>query len=379
MKLDNFFIGLNELILVLASFFLCCSLIALRRHVPRLTGAVGNMSAVQSMHTRPTPRVGGVAIFGALGTCLIFMSVPLSSVCGKLFVATSFLFVVGLLEDLGFGMSPRKRLLAAIASSIAMMFLFGTWLPRADVPGLNILLTHWSVGGFLTVLLTVGIANGFNMIDGVNGLASMTAIITAFALSLIASQSGYLEMAQITVMLAACILGFLFMNYPFGLIFLGDAGAYTLGFVLSWFGILILVNVPEVSPWAILLTMFWPVADMLLAIYRRACRSTDTMAPDRLHVHQMVMRALEICFLGRKNRSIANPLSTFVLFPFVVTPPIVGVIFWNQSILAFLSVVIFGLLFFSSYASAIMVIKHNRKRLENNGQNLPLPNASAVE
>ena len=103
------------------------------------------------------------------------------------------------------------------------------------------------------------------------------------------------------------------------------------------------------------------------------------MAPDRLHVHQMVMRALEICFLGRKNRSIANPLSTFVLFPFVVTPPIVGVIFWNQSLLAFLSVVIFGLLFFSSYASAIMVIKHNRKRLETDGQNLPLPNASAVD
>ena len=375
MKFDNISIGLNELILVIISFFLCCLLISLRRHVPRLTGAVGNMSAVQSMHIRPTPRVGGLAIFGSLGICLMFLPVHLSSVYGKLFVATSFLFIVGLLEDLGFGMSPRKRLLAAIASSIAMMFLFGTWLPRADVPGLNILLTHWSVGGFLTVLLTVGIANGFNMIDGVNGLASMTAIITAFALSLIASQSGYLEMAQITVMLAACILGFLFMNYPFGLIFLGDAGAYTLGFVLSWFGILILVNVPEVSPWAILLTMFWPVADMLLAIYRRACRSADTMAPDRLHVHQMVMRSLEICFLGRKNRSIANPLSTFVLFPFVVTPPVLGVIFWNQSILAFLSVVIFGLLFFSSYTLAIMVIKHNRSRVENDWQKLKVPTA----
>ena len=370
MKLVNISIGLNELILVITSFFLCCLLIALRRHVPRLTGAVGNMSAVQSMHIRPTPRVGGLAIFGSLGICLVFLPVQLSSVYGKLFVATSFLFVLGLLEDLGFGISPRNRLLAAIASSIAMMFLFGTWLPRADVPGLNILLTHWSAGGFLTVLLTVGIANGFNMIDGVNGLASMTAFITALALSLIASQSGYIVIAQLAVMVAACILGFLFMNYPFGLIFLGDAGACTLGFVLSWFGILILVNVPEVTPWAILLTMFWPVADMLLAIYRRARRSSDTMAPDRLHVHQLVMRAIEICFLGRKNRSIANPLSTFVLFPFVAAPPIVGVIFWNQTILAILSVIIFGFLFFSSYAAAIIVIKHNRSRVVNDWQNL---------
>lgn len=134
-----------------------------------------------------------------------------------------------------------------------------------------------------------------------------------------------------------------------------------LGFVLSWFGISVLVNVPEASPWAILLTMFWPVADTLLAIYRRSRLKAAPMAPDRLHVHQMTMRALEICVLGRYRRHNANPLCTLVLAPFVIAPPIAGVHFWNQTIMAFTAVVVFSALFFGTYAASLMLIPRFRR------------------
>lgn len=346
--------------LLAISFAISVLLAAYGRRTPRVSCRAHDLSAVQSMHTRPTPRVGGIAIFSAFGLSVIFAPVSFSQPYAYFSMAAALLFAVGLLEDLGFDVSPRKRLLAAAGASLLVVLLLGVWLPRADIPGLDAVMGYWAVGVPFTLLLTAGIANAFNMIDGVNGLASMTAIVAAVAMSVIADKAGYTEMGHLAMMLAAGVFGFFLVNYPFGKIFLGDAGAYTLGFVLSWFGISILLEAPTASPWAILLVVFWPVADMLLAIYRRSRRKADAMAPDRLHFHQMVMRALEICVLGRKRRRIANPLSTLVLAPFVIAPPVVGVVFWNQTIISFAAVVGFGAVFFASYAAAPVLIRKFR-------------------
>jgi UDP-N-acetylmuramyl pentapeptide phosphotransferase/UDP-N-acetylglucosamine-1-phosphate transferase len=278
------------------------------------------------------------------------------------FLASSILFCVGLIEDLGFGVSPLRRLAAVCLASLTAIWLLGVWMPRLDIPGVDALMPISIVGIPVTLLVTAAVANGFNLIDGVNGLAAMTAGIAAVALSLIAGQADYTVMVALAAMLAAGILGFLLLNYPFGLIFLGDAGAYTLGFVLSWFGIAILLNAPEASPWAILLTVFWPLADALLAIYRRSRRNVATMAADRLHVHHLVMRALEIHILGRGRRHIANPLTTLVLAPFVLAPPLAGVLLWDNSLWACIAVLGFTGLFFGSYGLAFVVLRRLPRR-----------------
>jgi len=352
----------HEAVVAVFSFVFCVVLVALRNRVPRLCGRVGDLGAVQSMHSRLTPRVGGGAIFAAMCLSALFVSITIEGRYQLFLLGVGLLFVVGLLEDLGFHVTPRKRLLAAASASLLIIGLLGVWLPRAGIPGLDGVMDLWAIGVPLTLLVTAGIANGFNLIDGVNGLASFTAIAAAVAMSFIAQRAGYTEMVHLVMMMAAATLGFFLMNFPFGLIFLGDAGAYTLGFVLSWFGVSILYRAPDASPWAILLTLFWPVADTLLAIYRRSRRKADAMAPDRLHVHQMVLRGLEICILGRKRRRIANPLTTLVLAPFVVTPPLVGVMFWNQNMNAFLAVLVFGALFFAGYVAAPVLIRRFMRR-----------------
>ena len=351
----------HEYALAAIAFGLCFAIVLLKSSFPRLSGRAGDLRAVQSMHKRLTPRVGGLGIFGTLGVSVIFAPVSISGAYADFILATSLLFLVGLSEDLGFHVSPRWRLMAAAGASLLAIWLLGVWMPRTGIPGLDAVVDHWLVGIPLTLLVTAGISNGFNLIDGVNGLASVTAIVAAVALSQIAALAGYTTMVHLAMMLAAGIFGFFLLNYPFGLIFLGDAGAYTLGFVLSWFGIAVLINAPEASPWAILLVLFWPVADTMLAIYRRSRRNADVSAPDRLHVHQMVMRALEICILGRNRRQIANPLTTLVLLPFVIAPPIAGVLLWNQNQNAFLAVVVFGVLFFASYAAAPGLIRRFRR------------------
>lgn len=346
------------------SFLSCVALIALARFMPRLAGRHSDTNAVQAMHARPTPRLGGIAIFGALACSAFLAPSVITQSYIYCLVGASLLFFVGLSEDLGFHVSPRLRLLTVVVTSLIVISLMGVWLSRIGVSHVDELLQYWFIGVPITLLITAGVSNGFNLIDGVNGLSSMTAIVACVAIAIIAHQGGYATMATVSMMLAAVTFGFFIANYPFGFIFLGDAGAYVLGFVISWIGVVVIVRVPEVSPWAILLTMFWPLADTLLAMYRRRRGKKSTMAPDRLHAHQLVMRGIEICFIGRSRRQIANPLTTLVIAPFVTAPPIVGVLLWDNNVAAFLAVLFFLALFFWSFVSVLSAVSSYRLRLE---------------
>lgn len=280
----------------------------LRSWILDLINRPSDLIAIQSMHTRQTPRLGGIAIFGAIGLGVIFSSVSTSGDYADFFLVTSLLFFVGLAEDLGFQISPRHRLLAAVSSSLLIILVLGFCLPRTGIPIIDIVIDHWAVGIPLTVLVTVGISNGFNLIDGVNGLASLTGIVAALALSQIAEVSGFTAMVHLSILMAAGILGFFIINYPFGLIFLGDAGAYIIGFVLSWFGIAILINIPDVSPWAILLTLFWPVADTLIAIYRRSRRRLNIFFTGSLTCPSNSFTWFRNMFLWTKPPSYNKPI-----------------------------------------------------------------------
>ena len=354
----------HNYVLIFLSFFICTILIALAPRAPRLAGQDDHTCAVQSMHVRRTARVGGLAIFLSIVVSIFFAPDTIAGPYAHLILASLILFLAGIFEDLGFGVSPRDRLIATAAASLAVMFFFKLWLPRVEIPGLDMVMWHWAVGIPVTLLITAGVANAFNMIDGVNGLSSLAAMTAALTLAYIGQKSGYADIVPLTIMLASIVLGFFLLNYPFGLIFLGDGGAYVLGFILSWLGIFIISNAPEVSPWAIVLTMFWPIADMVLSIYRRSRRKKATTAPDRLHAHQMVMRTLEIHFLGRGRRGLANPLTTLILAPFVITPALTGLMFWDQPRAAFLAVVFFSVVFFASYTYARPIVRKLKRRVQ---------------
>jgi UDP-N-acetylmuramyl pentapeptide phosphotransferase/UDP-N-acetylglucosamine-1-phosphate transferase len=271
--------------------------------------------------------------------------------------ATSVLFFVGLAEDLGWHVTPRTRLVAATVAGMLVVVLMGAWVPRIGPPALDVIMANGWLGIPITLFVVVGISNAFNLIDGVNGLAGVTGLACAIGLAFIAQKSGDDTMVLFANLIALSIIGFLALNWPFGWIFLGDAGAYTLGFVLSWFGVAIVIGSPDVTPWAVLLTMAWPVVDTLLAIYRRGARRASTMQPDRLHIHQMVMRTLEISVLGRQRRHYANPITTVILTPFVVFPVFLGVMLWDKPLAAFLSFVGLIALVFLGYFTMVRLVR----------------------
>lgn len=319
-------------------------------------------SAVQASHLNPTARIGGLAIIIALAAVAALSYRPNNwNMFVILLVSALPVFSVGLAEDLGYLASPRKRLLAAAVSGAMFISLMGQWVVRADIPGLDFTLQWAPFAMAFSLFLAVGISHAFNLIDGLNGLVGLTAIATALALAAIAHQSALTEHRDILLIIAAAITGFLIFNFPFGKIFLGDAGAYAIGHLLVWMSVSILWNAPDVSTFAMLLIFFWPIADTLLAIARRVSRGKPIAQPDRLHFHQLVMRGVEIVLLGRKKRRIANPLATLFTLPFILAPMIAGAIFALDRSTTAMACGLFAVIFIATYKTGMWLAPKLRR------------------
>ena len=299
-------------------------------------------TAIQSAHKGSVPRLGGLAIYGSIS---IFISISILGLFPAFFpnlnvgfliwliVSTIPIFAVGIAEDLGFSMSPNRRLLAAILSGVLVIIIFQVWITRVGILGFDNIISIAPFGIAFTIFATTGVVNAFNLIDGLNGLSSYVSISIAIALSIIAFETNNLQAVRLLFLLSAAVIGFMILNFPFGKIFMGDSGAYTLGHLLVWIAIILVNQNALISPFAILLIFFWPVADTGLAIWRRWKLGNPSDRPDRLHFHQLVMRFLEIRFLGRDRRSIANPLATLILAPLISIPQILALIFWDDLVL----------------------------------------------
>ena len=129
---------------------------------------------------------------------------------------------------------------------------------------------------------------------------------------------------------------------------------------MVWSAILLVNRATEISPFAILLIFFWPVADTGLAIWRRWKSGNPTDRPDRLHFHQLAIRFLEIRFFGRNKRRVVNPVSTVILIPLISVPQILGVLFWDNFIVTVYSALGVGLLFVATYLLGISIAKSGR-------------------
>ena len=354
------------------SFILCLVVILSSSYGFSRRGAL-DAAAIQSAHSGFVPRVGGLAIYISilvLVPLLSFGFIPLSVVFDLnakeltwLILSAAPVFSLGLAEDLGYKMSPKARLMASAISSLVVSFLFRVWLSRLGIPGVDMLVMFAPFAILFTIFATVGVVNAFNLIDGLNGLSSYVTISVAFSLSIIAFKVGNTQISIFLVLVIASVLGFMVLNFPFGKIFLGDGGAYSLGHLLVWSAIILINNVTEVSPFAILLIFFWPVADTGLAIWRRWKLGNPADRPDRLHFHQLAMRFLEIRFFGRDRREIANPIATLLMVPLISAPQILGVLLWDNFTATVWCTMGIGLLFVATYLLGIHTAKGSRGKI----------------
>ena len=187
----------------------------------------------------------------------------------------------------------RRKRSAATAGVLASV-LIGATLTRLDVPGMDNLLQHWPLFAIaFTAFAVGGVANAINIIDGYNGLAPGYAIVALAALGWVSMQVGDQVVLLASLAMMGAMFGFLLWNWPGGRIFLGDGGAYLLGFWLAELGVLLVVRNPDVSPWFPLVIMAYPIWETLFSMYRRkVLKGVASSQPDGIHMHTLIHRRL---------------------------------------------------------------------------------------
>ena len=141
-------------------------------------------------------------------------------------------FFVGITEDLGYRMPPRRRLIASAISALLVLVIFKVWINQLGILGLDNLLFYSPIGILFTIFATVGVVNAFNLIDGLNGLSSYIAISTAIALSIIAFEVNT-SSCYIFSITNCIVLGFMVLIFLWKIIF-RRWRAYLLGHLLVW-------------------------------------------------------------------------------------------------------------------------------------------------
>ncbi len=249
---------------------------------------------VQKFHTQTTSRLGGMGLIIGffVSVALSVKSMPeVASLGGWLLIACIPVFAGGLIEDLTHRVSPGMRLVLAIASSAFVLFVLGVGVSRTDIFWIDYLLQLQPVFIGLTVLVVSGFINATNIIDGFHGLASGTMALVLLGLAALAHEATDWTMVNLCLITFAVVMGFFYWNWPLGKIFLGDAGAYILGFWVIELGLMLVNRCKELSPMAPLLVGLYPIIETLFSMYRRKfIRSHPMGHPDSLHLHTLVFR-----------------------------------------------------------------------------------------
>jgi UDP-N-acetylmuramyl pentapeptide phosphotransferase/UDP-N-acetylglucosamine-1-phosphate transferase len=244
-------------------------------------------------------------------------------------------FAGGLIEDLTKRVSPLQRLLLTAVSAALAAWVLGAALTRTSIPGLDWIVGFAAGSVIATVFAVAGVANAINIIDGFNGLASMCVAIMLAALAYVAHQVGDPVVGVLALAGIGAVFGFFLWNFPAGLIFLGDGGAYFLGFWFAELSVLLLVRNPTVSPLFPLLVCIYPVVETLFSIYRRrVLRDVPPSMPDGIHLHSLIYRRMMRWAVGPDNAralSRRNSMTSPFLWLLCMGSAAPAVLFWDQT------------------------------------------------
>ena len=336
---------MSGLLVAFFSSFITTLLIIRFKHLHGHLSADFDLSGPQKFHTKSTPRIGGIAITVGLFLAILLRlkNLPEFSIEVILLLCAIPTFAIGLTEDLTKTISVRIRLIFTSCSAALMVLYLNVYIVKLDIPFIDYLFTFPVVGVIFTIFAMTGLANAYNIIDGFNGLASGTVMICFTALGLIAWQVGDLQLVQLCVIMTVVISGFFVVNFPFGKIFMGDGGAYLLGFLLAWVAVMLPMRNPQVSVWAPLLVCGYPVIETVYSIARRYWNKTHASYPDSAHLHSLIKVNAVNRLVPYLSQSIRNSLVAPLCWIFTFFMALIAV--WYYSHISFLVAAWFGSFF----------------------------------
>ncbi len=287
----------------------------------------------QNYHSDSTPRAGGIGIILGMFFIALF---PLGL---NFILPLTLAFFSGIFEDFHNTLSARRRLFLQVLAALSAIWLTGSVVTYL---GLGITIPYWT-GVIFSLFAIVGMMNAVNIIDGFNGLASGIILLILLSFTITSYGQNNMEILNVILITAGSTFAFFILNFPKGKIFLGDGGAYLLGFIVAIIGIFLASNYESVSPWYILALFIYPVWEVLFSIIRKLSIGLSPMQPDAYHLHMLIYRQV----------THNNPLTALFIMVSMLPFMTLSTIFSNRSTtniaIVFCFIICYSILYYTLY------------------------------
>jgi UDP-N-acetylmuramyl pentapeptide phosphotransferase/UDP-N-acetylglucosamine-1-phosphate transferase len=264
-------------------------------------------------------------------------------------LGSTVILIFSFYEDIKQTLSPLFRLVILFLGS--SVFVFFTELPEINVRYLNFINQYSLISFLIFTFSLMLLMNGFNFIDGLNGLSSFnfySILFSTYYLAIILGDDYLVNL--VTIFLLSSILIFL-LNFPLGRIFIGDSGSYLYAFYSGALIIFLFSRHDNLPTLLALVILAYPITEMLFSMIRKIIKKKSPMRPDTLHLHHLVFLQF-----SKKNK-IANNLSSLIMLPFSISPFALCYLSFNNR---HIDEELIFLIYFITYSLAYLVLRKKR-------------------
>ena len=341
----------SAVVAFLASLLLCVAVVLTKPWHGAFS--MDTTDGIQKFHSTPTPRIGGIPIVLALVMAWGKSTAEIQTLLAPILFASMPAFLFGVAEDLTKQIGVVQRLLATMASGLLAWWITDYSLSRLDIWGVDLLMQFTFFSVIFTAFAVGGVANSINIIDGFNGYASLTCTIAFIGFALIALQVGDQNLALVSLILAASVWGFFWVNWPFGKLFLGDGGAYFLGFAVAWIAVLLIERNPSVSAFSALVICILPITEVLFSIFRRKVRNEHPGKPDRLHFHSLLQRRYVGKWFFKWNSLARNSLVGILMGLMSLASTLIANLIYDTTLYCVITSLLFAMVYVTVFARMV--------------------------
>mgnify|MGYP006076213025 FL=1 len=259
-----------------------------------------DFSKPQAFHKNPTARAGGIAVYFLFSIFLLSYFLKFNVFLKDYFIISSLLFFLGFLDDVKIKINSNMRLAMMSVILIICIHIFSIQITKSGLDILNLWLENNIFQICFVLLCFLFIINGANLIDGYNGLLAIHFIIINFIILGVNLINQNFNISIILITQIIIMVSFLFFNFPKAKIFLGDAGSYLCGSLIT-------INIirthqlnPEVSPFFYTSILFYLFYEVFFSFIRKSVGKKSPLNPDSHHLHMLLYNFLS------KSKKLAN-------------------------------------------------------------------------
>ena len=275
-------------------------------------GIKSNYFAKQKIHEGEVPRVGGLLFLSSFLITIILVEINYLFLILPLIFGSLIIFIFSFYEDLKQSLSPYFRLVILFIGSF--VFIFFSELPDINISLLQSIKDYKLIKILLFILSLMLLMNGFNFIDGLNGLGSFNFLSIILSVLYVGHFYDDIFIVNLSALIIVFAIVVFFLNFPFGKIFLGDSGSYIYALFSGALIIYLFQRHSQLPTLLAMVILSYPITEMLFSIFRKIFLKYSPMRPDVDHMHHLIFKKLN------GNLRFRNNLASLMMLPFCIIP-----------------------------------------------------------